>query len=128
MPYWWTTAHWHEQYPLELFCHGDITMETVKGRHRPDELLAYCPTWAAGQKKGRPKANTQEKWIADHIKDSGKKKHKRAVQMFCKICHKYNHNMNKCFKNPLNKESATDHLELGSGQQENKIIGQEGMM
>jgi hypothetical protein len=57
--------------------------------------------------------------------------------MFCKICHKYNHNTNECFKNPLNKESlnmesATDHLESGTSQQENKMqenetIGEEGM-
>jgi hypothetical protein len=52
MPYWWTTAHWCEQYPLELNCRGDITMDTVKDRHRPDELLAYCPTWSAAKKKG----------------------------------------------------------------------------
>ncbi len=127
MPYCWTMAHWRDQYPLKLYCHGVITMENVKGRHWPDELLAYCPTWAVGQKKGQPKTNTREKGIADHIKDSGKKKRKRAVQMFCKICHKYNHNTNECFKNPLNKESATDQLELGSSQEENEPIGQDGM-
>ena len=126
MPYWWTTAHWREQYPLELNCHGDITMETVKGRHRPDELLAYCPTWSAAKKKGRPKANMREKGIADHIAESGKKKRKRAVRMFCTICHKYNHNTNECFKNPLNM------ADLGTSQQENETqenetIGEEGM-
>jgi hypothetical protein len=30
MPYWWTTVHWRDQYPLELYCRGDITMENVK--------------------------------------------------------------------------------------------------
>ena len=137
MPYWWTVEHWREQYPLELNCRGDITMDTVKDRHRPDELLAYCPTWSAAKKKGWPKANTQEKGIADHIAESGKKKRKRAVRLFCKICNKYNHNTNECFKNPFNKESlnmesATDHLESGTSQQENKMqenetIGEEGM-
>ena len=80
-------------------------MDAVKGRHRPDELLAYCPTWSTAKKKGQPKANTREKGIADHIAESGKKKRKRAVRLFCKICHKYNHNTNECFKNPFNKES-----------------------
>ena len=61
MPYWWTTAHWCEQYPLELNCRGDITMDAVKDRHRPDELLAYCPTWSTAKKKGQPKANKREK-------------------------------------------------------------------
>ena len=112
-------------------------MDAVKGRHRPDELLAYCPTWSTAKKKGQPKANTREKGIADHIAESGKKKRKRAVRLFCKICHKYNHNTNECFKNPLNKESinkesitkesATDHLESGTSQQENEMIGEEGM-
>ena len=69
MPHWWITVHWREQYPLQLNCRGDISMETVKLRHQPDELLAYCPTWAAGKKKGQPKANTREKGIADHIKE-----------------------------------------------------------
>jgi hypothetical protein len=134
IPYWWMTVHWREQYPLQLNCRGDISMETVKLRHQPDELLAYCPTWAAGKKKGRPKADTWEKGIADHIKELGKKKRKRAVRMFCKICHKYNHNTKECFKNPLNKnkdsatDHTTDHLESGSSQQENEILGgQEGM-
>jgi hypothetical protein len=51
-PYWWMMAHWHEHYPLELHCRVDITMRTVKGRHHPDEYLAYCPSWAIGKKKG----------------------------------------------------------------------------
>ena len=109
-------------------------MDTVKDRHRPDELLAYCPTWSAAKKKGRPKANTREKGNADHIAESGKKKRKRAVRMFCKICHKYNHNTNECFKNPLNKESLNKEsaTDLGTSQQENETreietIGEEGM-
>jgi hypothetical protein len=126
MPYWWTTAHWREQYPLDLNCHANTSMETVKGRHRPDERLAYCPSWAAGKKKGRPKANTREKGIADYIKDSGKKKRKRTVRRFCKICHKYNHNTDECFKNPLNKATAEGDLESGSGE-EKEIVGQEGV-
>ena len=111
-------------------------METVKGKYRPEDPLFYCPTWTAGQKKGRPKANTREKGIADYIKDSGKKR-KKNVRMFCKICHKYNHNTKDCYKNPVNNESATNDLELGgssqeevsgSSQQANEIIGgQEGM-
>ena len=125
MPYWWTTAHWREQYPLDLNCHANTSMETVKGRHRPDERLAYCPSWAARKKKGRPKANTREKGIADYIKDSGKKKRKRTVRRFCKICHKYNHNTDECFKNPLNKATAEGDLESGSGE-EKEIVGQEG--
>ena len=28
----------------------------------------------------------------DHIKESAKKKWKRRVRYFCKICHKFNHN------------------------------------
>ncbi len=129
MPYWWTTAHWREQYPQDASCNANISMESVKGKHRPDQQLAYCPSWAAGRKKGRPKANTREKGIADHIEESAKKKHKRAVRMFCRICHKYNHNTDDCFKNPSKKATETVDLDLGSGkeeEEENEIIGQEG--
>ena len=128
MPYYWTTNHWREQYPVDASCNGNISMESVKGKHRPDEHLAYCPSWAAGRKKGRPKANTREKGIADHIKDSGKKR-KRAVRMFCRICHKYNHNTDDCFKNPSKKATETVELDLKSGEEKEdaaELFGPEG--
>jgi hypothetical protein len=128
MPYWWTTAHWREQYLMDATCNANISMESVKGKHRPDQHLAYCPSWTAGRKKGRPKSNTREKGIADHIQDSGKKR-KRAVRMFCRICHKYNHNTDDCFKNPSKKATETVDLDLGRGEEkeeENDITGQEG--
>ena len=87
--------------------------------------MFYCPTWTAGMKKGRPKANTREKGIADYIQDSGKKR-KRTVRMFCTICHKYNHNTKDCYKNPVNNPSETNELELGSTQDE-VMDGEEGM-
>jgi hypothetical protein len=135
MPYWWTTAQWRQQYPPHIKCNADISMETIKGKYRTEDSLFYCPTWTAGMKKGRPKANAHEKGISDYIKDSGKKR-KRTVRYFCKICHKYNHNTKDCYKNPVNNKSATNELELGSSQeevlgnnqQENEINdGQEGM-
>jgi len=110
-------------------------MESVKDKYRTEDCLFYCPTWTAGMKKGRPKANAREKGIADYIQDSGKKR-KRTVRMFCTICHKYNHNTKDCYKNPVNNPSETNELELGStqdevmgnNQQENEINdGEEGM-
>ena len=70
MPYWWTTAHWCDQYPLELYCHGDITMENVKSKHRPDELFAYCPTWATGQKKGERDCGSHQRLWKEEAKES----------------------------------------------------------
>ena len=46
--------------------------------------------------------------------------------MFFKICHKFNHNTDECYKNPLNKATAIVDLEVG-GSEDNEIIGQEGM-
>ena len=112
MPYWLTTAHWRAQYPTDLRCHADISIATVKAAHQPDELLVYCPTWSASNKKGRPKKNVREKSVSDHIKDAAsKKKRKRRVRMFCSICHKYNHNTNDCYKNAKQHSKAEDDEE-----------------
>jgi len=43
----------------------------------------------------------------DHIEESAKKKRKRRVRYFCKICHKFNHNTQDCWKNPNNLSKTT---------------------
>jgi hypothetical protein len=101
-------------------------MTTVKGKHHPVELLCYCPSWAAGKKKGRPKNHVHEKSISDHIKELAKKKRKRRVRMFCKFCHKFNHNTEDCFKNPMNKGNLEVNLEGGGDTNEYKD-GQKGL-
>jgi hypothetical protein len=125
MPYCWTTAHWQAQYPEEVDCRADLSMTTVKGKHHPDELLCYCPSWAAGKKKGRPKNNERKKSISNHIKELEKKKRKRRVRMFCKLCHRFNHNTEDCFKNPINKGNL--EVDLEGGESNEYQDGQKGL-
>ena len=102
MPYFWTTPHWQRQYPLEVVCNTDISMTSVKVTGRRDDKIQYCPDWSVGGKSGRPKKHTKEMTVMDHIEASSKKKRKRRVKMYCKICEKWNHTTLECFKNPIN--------------------------
>jgi hypothetical protein len=125
MPYWWTTAQWQAQYPVELDCQAELSMTTVKQSHHPDESLCYCPSWVAGKKKGRPKSDVREKGVTDHVQELGKKTHKRRVRMFCKLCQKFNHDTKDCFKNPVNNlRNIEVNLEVGESNE--YIEGQEG--
>jgi hypothetical protein len=92
MPYWWTTAHWRAQYPLEIDCKAEVTIASVKESHSPDESLRYCPSWVGREKKGHPKSGVREKSVMDHVRDLGKKSRNRRVHMFCTLCQKFNHN------------------------------------
>ncbi len=74
MPYWWTTAHWQDQYAMEVNCQTDISLNTVKTSTRANDKLRYCPAWIAAKKKGRPKADVREKSVTDLIEESAKKK------------------------------------------------------
>ena len=49
------------------------------------------------------KKNVCEKSVMDHIEEAAKEKHKRRAWMFCKICHKLNHETDQCMKNPMNQ-------------------------
>jgi hypothetical protein len=96
MPYWLTTAHWRAQYPENLYCRTEITMKSVHVMSNPEDDLRFCPSWLAAKKKGHTKKNTRIKSVMDHIEESAKKKQKRRVSYFCKICHKFNHNTQDC--------------------------------
>ena len=102
MPYWWTTEHWQDQYAMEVNCRTDILLNTVKTSTRADDTIRYVPAWLAAKKKGRPKEDIREKSVADHIKELAKKKRSRRTKFFCRICHKFDHNMADCFQNPAN--------------------------
>ena len=56
----------------------------------------------------------------DHIKESAKKKQKRRERYFCKICQKFNHNTQDCWKNPKNQSNAiqgsADVGDVGEGE------------
>jgi hypothetical protein len=103
MPYWWTTAHWRAQFAMDVYCPTDISLNTVKSMTIADDRLRYCPSWAAAKKRGRPKEDVREKSVADHIKESANKKRSRRTKFFCRICHKFDHNMADCFQNPANR-------------------------
>ena len=108
MPYYWyTTAHWQAQYALDVNCPTIESIQEVKATSTKDERLCYCPSWTATTKKGRPKENERRKSVVDLIAESGKKR-KRTKRFFCKICHKFDHNTNDCFKNPAKPLFAND--------------------
>jgi hypothetical protein len=65
--YWWTAAHWQRQYPKNIFCRMDFSMQTVKATLYPEEDLYYCPAWLATNKKGHPKSTTCKKGILNQI-------------------------------------------------------------
>jgi hypothetical protein len=92
MTYWWTTAHWQHQYAMDVECsRTDISINSIKETTNQDDRLCYCPAWTSGRIKSHPKINVCKKSIMDHFEEATKKKRKRRAWMFCKICHKYNH-------------------------------------
>ncbi len=74
MPHWYTAAQWRNQFPENNYIHTHKTLKLIKADSTPLDNLRYCPTWAGPQKKGHPKKETRRKSIADHIKQSAKKK------------------------------------------------------
>lgn len=115
MPYWLTTAHWQAQYAMEVNCPTIESIHAVRGTSTKDELLRYCPSWTAARKKGRPKENEREKSVVDHIAESGKKR-KRKKRFFCRICHKFDHNTNDCFKNPAKPVERLEEQPNANGE------------
>jgi hypothetical protein len=89
--------------------------------------MNYCATVHHGlleRKKGPPKNHVRKKGISDHIKESATKNCKRQVWMFCKLCRKFNHNTDDCFKNPMNKGDIDVDLEGGdSNEYEDGQVG-----
>lgn len=112
MPHFWSTAHWQKQYPLELDCKTDMSINLVKAIARPNEFLRYCPDWSAANKSGRPKKSDKVLTLTEKMNlASSSKKRKRRAKLYCNICHKFNHNTMDCFKNPINC-TLDDTLEL----------------
>jgi hypothetical protein len=74
MPYWYTTTQWHYQFPKNNYIVTHQTLKSIKANSTPHNKLCYCPNWAGSQKKSRPKKAKRKKNIADHIKQSAKKK------------------------------------------------------
>ena len=92
------------QYPLDLDCNTEMTIQMVKVVSRPNEFLRYCPDWSAPRKAGRPKKSYKVLTVTEIIDiASSKKKRKRCPKLFCDICHKFSNNRTvQCFKNPIN--------------------------
>ncbi len=100
MPCFWTTAHWPIQYPLDLDCNTEISLNALA---QADDLVRYCPDWSAINKSGRHKNSDKQLTLSERIElASASKKRKRRVKFYRKICHKFNHNTADCFKNPIN--------------------------
>jgi hypothetical protein len=76
MPHWYTTEQWHNQFPENTYIDTHKTLNSIKANSTPQDDIRYCPTWVGPQKKGHPKKEMHRKSIADHIKQSAKKKHR----------------------------------------------------
>ncbi len=76
MPYWFTKAQWHLQFPECVICATHITLTLIKTNSRPTDRLKYCLAWTAGQKKGCPKKQQCRLGITDHIKNFATKRRK----------------------------------------------------
>ncbi len=74
MPYWFSKDQWPLQFPKEVTCATHITLNSIKTNSRPTDHLKYCPAWTAGQKTGQLKKQQQRLGIANHIKNSAKKR------------------------------------------------------
>ena len=92
-------------------------MKTVKATTTPNNKLRYCPAYLAGKKKGRPKKDIRHPSVADHIAKSAAKKRKRKKKLYCKICEKFNHNTDECFKNPANQQRPQAEEIIGDMQE-----------
>jgi hypothetical protein len=64
----------------------------------------------SGRKKGHPKKNVCKESIMDYIEEAKKKKHKRRVRMFCKICHKFNYDTDQCMKDSANQVNTLEKV------------------
>ena len=90
-------------------------MKSVQAMSNPEDDIRFCPSWSEANKKGRPKKNKRIKSVMDHIEESAnKKKQKRRVRYFCKICQKFSHNTQDCWKNPNNTQ---DNADVGDGRE-----------
>ncbi len=99
MPFWLTTDHWRKQYPENVRCNGTVNIRLVMSKYNPEDSIRYCPDWLAPRKSGRPKKMQRELGVSDHVQLGAKKRKKK---MFCKLCHKFNHNTVDCYRNPKN--------------------------
>jgi hypothetical protein len=116
MPYFWTTAQWQIQYPLDLDCDTEISFNALKKVSQADDTVRYCPDWSTANKSGRRKNSEKQLSVSERMQlDSGKKKRKRRVKLYCAICHKFNHNTADCFKNPINCTLDDRSVEYDSG-------------
>ena len=50
----------------------------------------------------------REKSVVDHIEELVQKKQSRRTKFYCRICHKFDHNMADCFQNPANQQSTLE--------------------
>jgi hypothetical protein len=72
------TEQWRNQFPENTYINTHIMLKLIKANSTPQDDIRYCLTWEGPQKKGRPKKEMCRKSIADHIKQSAKKKHRTS--------------------------------------------------
>ncbi len=74
MPHRYTTAQWCNRFPKNSYIDTHQTLNSNKANSNPHDDLCYCPNWLGLQKNGHPKKDKCKKSIADHVKQSTKKK------------------------------------------------------
>ena len=75
MPFWLTTNRWRQQFPEDSMSRGNISISLIKSKYSPDDMIRYCPDWAAPKKAGRPKKDSGRKHgVMDAIENAGPKK------------------------------------------------------
>ena len=65
----------------------------------------------------------REKSVVDHIEELVQKKQSRRTKFYCRICHKFDHNMADCFQNRANQQSTLEEGvdKFGEDGQEGKV-------
>ena len=64
-----------------------------------------------------------EKSVVDHIKELSQKKRGRRTKLYCRICHRFEHNMADCFQYLANQQSTWEEEtdKFGEDGQEGKV-------
>ena len=105
MPYWWTTAQWKKQFPLNVKASCNTNMEMISDDHNQSVNYRYCPVCSAPNKAGRPKDNELRKSVLEKALGKRGPKITKRMTMFCQVCHAISHVTNDCWE--LKKNSLS---------------------
>ena len=80
MPFWLPTNCWRQQFPEDSMSRGNIAISSIKSKYSPDDVIRYCPDWAAPKKANCPKKDSGCKHgVMDAIKNAGQIKRRKIM-------------------------------------------------